>query len=128
MGPHTRARTTFGDLQHAPWVWVFIGCCPPSEPFILISPNVLIKLTVGWRYHKGGEPVPIIRLLQHDLFGPEDIKVITTAFEGALSNLGLVYRDDPLTELVAEKIIECAQTGERDTIRLRDGALKLLKG
>jgi len=72
--------------------------------------------------------VPIIRLLQHDLFGPEDIKVITTAFEGALSNLGLVYRDDPLTELVAEKIIECAQTGERDTIRLRDGALKLLKG
>jgi hypothetical protein len=70
--------------------------------------------------------MPIVRLLQYEAFGPEDIKVITAAFEGALSSLGLVDRADPLTEIVAKKIIECAQTGERDPIRLRDGALKLL--
>jgi hypothetical protein len=71
--------------------------------------------------------MPIIPLLQNEPFGPEDVKVMTTAFEGALSALRLVSRTDPLTELVAKKIIECAQTGERDPIRLRDCALKLLK-
>jgi hypothetical protein len=70
--------------------------------------------------------MPIVRLLQYEAFGPEDIKVITAAFEDALNSLGLVDRADPLTEIVATKIIECAQTGERDPIRLRDGALKLL--
>ena len=70
--------------------------------------------------------MPIIRLLEHEAFGPEDISVITTAFEGALSTLGLVDRTDPLTELVAKRIIECAQTGERDPIRLRDCAIKSL--
>ena len=71
--------------------------------------------------------MPIIRFLEYEAFGPEDISVITTAFEGALSALQLVNRADPLTELVAKRIIECAQTGERDPIRLRDCALKLLK-
>ncbi len=71
--------------------------------------------------------MPIIRLLQNEALGPEDIKVITAAFEDALSALHLVNRADPLTELVAKKIIECAQTGERDPIRLRDCALKSLK-
>ena len=40
---------------------------------------------------------------------------------------GLVDRTDPLTEIVAKKVIECAQFGERDRARLRDGALKLLR-
>ncbi len=70
--------------------------------------------------------MPIVRLLQHEAFGPEDITVITTAFEDALTTLGLIDRTDPLTELVAKKIIECAQTGERDPVRLRDCAIKSL--
>jgi hypothetical protein len=71
--------------------------------------------------------MPIIRLLEREAFGPEDITVLVAAFEDALSTLGLVNRADPLTELVAKKIIECAQTGERDPIRLRDCALKSLR-
>jgi hypothetical protein len=70
--------------------------------------------------------MPIVRLLQYEAFRPEDIKVMTAAFEDALSSLGLVDRGDPRTEIVARKIIECAQTGERDPVRLRDSALKSL--
>jgi hypothetical protein len=71
--------------------------------------------------------MPIIRLLEREAFNPEDITVLVAAFEDALSTLGLVNRADPITELVAMKIIECAQTGERDPICLRDRALKLLR-
>ena len=70
--------------------------------------------------------MPIARLLQNQPFMPEDIRAITLAFEDTLSELGLVDRTDPITELVAKAIIACAQTGERDRIRLRDCALKSL--
>jgi hypothetical protein len=60
--------------------------------------------------------MPIVRLLEGEAFGPEAIEAITKAFEGAPSALELVDRTDPLTELVAKKIIECAQTSERDPI------------
>jgi hypothetical protein len=72
--------------------------------------------------------MPIIPLLQNQAFDPEDIEVISKAFEDTLSSLGLSYRTDPLTEMVAKKIIEWAQTGERDPIRLRERAVKLLRG
>jgi hypothetical protein len=78
-------------------------------------------------YHTGDEPVPIIPLLQGRAYGPEDIKVMSTAFEGALNALGLMDRWDPLNELVARKIIEIAKTGERNLSRLRDRALKSLQ-
>lgn len=71
--------------------------------------------------------MPIVPLLQNEAFGPEDITVITAAFEDALKSLGLVDRTDPLTNLVAKAIIVCAQTGERNHIRLRDCALKSLR-
>ena len=44
----------------------------------------------------------------------------------ALRELGLVDRDDPATLMVAKRIIELAQQGERDAARLREGALKSL--
>ena len=71
--------------------------------------------------------MPIVRLLERGEFSPEDIKVMTAAFEDTLAALQLIDRLDPLTEMVARKIIECAQTGERDPIRLRDCALRLLR-
>ena len=57
-------------------------------------------------------------------FTPEDIAVMVTAHQDACVALGLVVRSDLMTETVARKIIECAQTGERDPIRLRECALK----
>jgi hypothetical protein len=71
--------------------------------------------------------MPIVRLLEYEAFNPEDISVITEAFESAVSILRLTDRADSLTtERVAKKIIECAQTGERDPIRLRNYVIKSL--
>jgi hypothetical protein len=73
------------------------------------------------------ELMPIVRLLKYEAFSPEDIGLITGAFDSAVSVLRLTERDDPETiERVARKIIECAQTGERDPIRLRNNAIKAL--
>jgi hypothetical protein len=68
--------------------------------------------------------MPIYRLLRDHAFGPEEIKVLGDAFEDALRTLRLVNRDDPATEIVAKKIIELAQRGERDPERLRQAAVQ----
>ena len=55
----------------------------------------------------------IYRLLQKSAFEPDDIKRMSEAYERALILLGLDNRkNDPLTEMVAQYIIEIAQTGE----------------
>jgi hypothetical protein len=68
----------------------------------------------------------IYRVLQEAAFGPEAVKAMTTAYEEVLKELKLTDRSDTLAEIVARKIIECAQTGERDPNRLRDVVLKSL--
>jgi hypothetical protein len=60
----------------------------------------------------------IYRLLEKSAFGPEEIERMTTAYEDALRALGLSDRADPMTEILARKIIEIAQTGERDPARI----------
>jgi hypothetical protein len=76
-----------------------------------------------------GLDVPIRALLENDYrsaFGPEDIANLAAAFEAALSKLGLVDREDPMTMSVAKLIIELAKNGERDPNKLCENALKLL--
>jgi hypothetical protein len=48
------------------------------------------------------------------------------AYETALRTLGLTDRHDPVTELVATKIIEIARTGERNAERLSARAIEQL--
>ena len=67
--------------------------------------------------------MPIYKMLQNAVFEPEHIRVMGTAFEETLSVLGLTNRDDELVEMVAKKIIELGQQGERDPQRLRDLAI-----
>jgi hypothetical protein len=62
--------------------------------------------------------VAIYRLLQNSPLGPEDIKVLTEAYEAALRRLGLVDRSDPVTQLVAKRIIKVGQTGLRDPLQI----------
>ncbi len=68
--------------------------------------------------------MPIYRLLKGGAFAPDDIKVLSDAFEAALLELKLVDRSDPATELVAKRIIELAQRGERDPVRLREAGVQ----
>ena len=72
-------------------------------------------------------PMPLIRLLQNSAFEPDRIELMSAAFQQACRELGLAETEDPLRELVARKIIECAQTGERDQARLCDSALKAIR-
>ena len=64
----------------------------------------------------------IYRLIQKGAYGPEDIRVLVQAYETALHALRLVDRCDPLTEVVASKVIQIWGTGERDPHRIAAGA------
>jgi hypothetical protein len=68
----------------------------------------------------------IYRLLQNSPLGPEEITILTDAYECLLRRLGLVNRNDPITELVAKKVIELGQRGVRDPQALCDLAIKEL--
>jgi hypothetical protein len=68
----------------------------------------------------------IYRLIAKGSFGPEEIEAMTTAYEAALLDLGLVNRDDPITEIVATAIVGIASMGERDPATIKDRALNTL--
>jgi hypothetical protein len=68
----------------------------------------------------------IYRLLQNSPFGPVEIAVLTDAYERTLQKLSLVDRNDPLTELIAKKVIELGQRGVRDAGQLSGLAIKEL--
>ena len=72
--------------------------------------------------------MPIGRMLTETAFDLAAVKALTTAYEDILATLGLKRRTDPLTQMIARKIIEHAQRGERDHIRLRESVLKELEG
>ena len=70
--------------------------------------------------------MPLTPYLKEASFDPEAIKAMTAAFEAVCEALRLATRSDPLTEIVARKVIEVAGTGERDPGRLRDLVLLAL--
>ena len=61
----------------------------------------------GWR----GFRMTIHPLFQNAPFGPDEISVLVAGYEVTLKRLGLIHRDDRVTRLVAEKIIELGQRG-----------------
>jgi hypothetical protein len=71
--------------------------------------------------------MPIYRLLQNSAFEPEIIAVMTGAFDDACRELGLASVSDQRRDVVAKKIIEAAQTGERDRRRLAEFAVTALR-
>ncbi|MHC4049873.1 hypothetical protein [Bradyrhizobium sp. 25ACV] len=56
----------------------------------------------------------IYRILQNSPLGPEEITRLSKAYEQALRTIGVQDRNEPLTELIAKKIIEIGQTGLKD--------------
>jgi hypothetical protein len=65
----------------------------------------------------------IYRYLGEAAFDEADTTRLSVAYEAALDLLRLVDRHDPVTELVAAKIIEVFRTGERDPAKLCARAL-----
>ena len=56
--------------------------------------------------------------------GPEEIARLTAAYEQTLRTTGLVDRNDPITEMIARKIIEIDQRGVRDPMLLSGLTIK----
>ena len=57
---------------------------------------------------------------------PDEIKVMTAAYEGALVDLNVANRDDPITDLIAKAIVNVTATGERDPILVKERAINAL--
>jgi hypothetical protein len=65
-------------------------------------------------------------MIANGSFGFDEIKVMTAAYEGALVDLNVTNRDDPLTELIAKAIVNVTATGERDPVLVKDRAINAL--
>lgn len=68
----------------------------------------------------------IYRLLQNVAMEPEDIARLHQAYETTLRMLDLKDRSDPITNLIARKLIEIRQTGVKDPTQLSERALSEL--
>jgi hypothetical protein len=75
-----------------------------------------------------GGAVPIYRLLENEPFQPEHVALMGNVFDDILHTLGLVDREDPITRMIARKVIELAQAGERDPGRLKRLTLEAFEG
>ena len=50
-------------------------------------------------------------------------EAMSVLFEDVCGELGLAQRTDPLRDLVAKKLVQYAQSGERDVLRLKERVL-----
>jgi hypothetical protein len=73
--------------------------------------------------------MPIRGLLdvQEAAFDPEDITAITAAHEMALKRLGVTDRKSAMAFLIAKTVIEIATGGERDSKRLSERVIQVLR-
>ncbi len=69
----------------------------------------------------------VYRLFKNKAFEPETIATMTSAYADVCRTLGLGDRDHLEANAVAKKVIEFAQRGERDPIRLRESVLQALE-
>ena len=69
----------------------------------------------------------LYRLLKNSALGPEETSRITEAYGQALQTLCVKDRDDPLTEMIAKKIIKITQTGVHDPAEIAALAIKELE-
>jgi hypothetical protein len=111
-----RAIEFFGLAVAANQIWYRRG--------ILGLPNVSAEPK---RWKLESDTMTMYRLLQSHAFEPETITLLAAAYEDTLRSLGLAERTDALTEIVAQKLIQLAQQGQRDPVQLRDRALKSLR-
>ena len=70
--------------------------------------------------------MPIGRLLKDSKLGQDEIKRLNAAYTYALRSLSVVDRNDPLTEMLARKIIEVGAT-ESDPVKISEIAIKQLR-
>lgn len=70
--------------------------------------------------------MPLNRLLKDGVFEPDEIRILNEAYESALRALYLVDRNDPVTEIVARKVIEVGQSGITDPAQIASRTVESL--
>jgi hypothetical protein len=73
-----------------------------------------------------GERMAIYRRLQEAAFEEAEVAQLSAAYEAVLEKLRLKNRDDPVTELIAARIIHIFRTGEHNPSKLCSRALQEL--
>ena len=68
----------------------------------------------------------IYKLIANGSFGPQEIEVMSAAYESALIDLGITKRDDLVTELIAKSIVNVISTGERNPEIVKERAINAL--
>jgi hypothetical protein len=64
----------------------------------------------------------ILPFLRESVFEPNDIHAMSVALDGICTELKL--RDGPARQIIAERVIDLARRGVRDSALLRDRVLK----
>jgi hypothetical protein len=88
-----------------------IGLAPEKKFDLECSVGFLLR-------YQGDRGMPIERLLKAGNLEPEEADRLRRAYARALRSLSLVDRNDPLTELVARKVIEIGATGVSDPLEI----------
>ena len=78
------------------------GLSPPLTHLIVFPVSVSAVCKSG----REDTAMPINRLLANSKLEPEDVERLNCALLHALRSLSLVDRSDPLTEMIAKKIID----------------------
>jgi hypothetical protein len=68
----------------------------------------------------------IYKLIQNTPLEPGDVERVIMAYKETLRALGLKERDDPITQIVAKKIFQIAQTGIEDPMEISRLAMEQL--
>jgi hypothetical protein len=68
----------------------------------------------------------IYKLIANGSFGPQEIEVMSAAYESALIDLGITNRDDLVTELIAKSIVNVISPGERNPEIVKERAINAL--
>jgi hypothetical protein len=63
-------------------------------------------------------------LKRQEYFQPTEVATLCAVFEDVLKTLGLIDRRDVLTTMIARKMVELANTGVRDPVRLKQRTLR----
>jgi hypothetical protein len=69
----------------------------------------------------------VINLFRDNAFDPETVSLLCAAYDKATKQLRDTGQPPLVSEIIAQKIIKLAQSGERDPERLCDGALGAIK-
>lgn len=70
--------------------------------------------------------MPINRLLKDSKLSPDEVERLNRAFAKALYSIGLVDRNDPIADMIAQKIIKIGATGVSDPAEISRIAIKQL--